>query len=361
MMTNQQDNPVDNFLKNLSCLISIICFSIGFWQTAKGLQTLFPADQAFFAGYIISAFILLGLVFFYVIAIHKDYLWAFMLYIAFASINFVCNINAFYPNFMVDTLVRNEIDAHKLNYEKLSNDIHSAFLEPNLTNLENDINARIAELNSQASAEQDGFGRKSQQILDGINGLLKTSILAPTIKHSDTNQEKNRKKDELVNVIRQALKAAMSKDSQKDKIEFINNVVSDRDRIFPQFNGFLPKQPEKLKYPVKQEISFLIQEAVDSYSKHCNKAHTLNTPSKTVECNENYYSENRDLGKFSHTFPSLWKHINEANAIIVIILCFLIDFITPLSAYWYLKSHQQDHNFKKPFHLPWQDKDVGKL
>ncbi|MFZ2724993.1 MAG: hypothetical protein WAX77_01945 [Methylococcaceae bacterium] len=351
MLINQQANAIDALLKLLSWIISIICFLIGFVQTGIGLRTFF-AWQPF--GFIISAFIFLALIFCYTAAVHKNRAWI-ILFIVFASINFVCNFNAFYPNQMADSLIRNELKEHRQNYTVLSKDIDTAFSEIQLNNRKLAVEAKLTQLEYQI--RQDGLGDKSKEIIGDINKLgVKITVLKTERGNPKSWEEVA---DRYKYMVEQELKAQIEGNDFKSKAQLISDTQSQKDILFPEIDNQLASS-EKLSLPLEQPLIELINDIVKHYQSYCITAHRLQIES-TIECNESYFSENTEIGKFSHTFPSALKHLGETNTIIVIIICLLIDFIAPLMAFLYLKSHDNNSSTPLKFRLPWQPKEIERV
>jgi Skp family chaperone for outer membrane proteins len=349
MLINQQANAIDSLLKLLSWLISIICFGVGFIQTGIGLRTFFAWPPF---GFIISAFIFSALIFCYIAAVHKNRAWIFP-FMIFAAINFVCNFNAFYPNQMVDTLIRNELKEHRQYYAALSEDIHATFLDTKLVDIKSDVEAKSQQLQKQIL--QDGLGDKSKTIIDQLNKLLGTQLTL--LRTERGNRESWRETaNAYKEIINAELKSRIEKNDYKSKDQLIIDAQSQKELVFPKIDKILAN-PEKIIFPVNQTVAELIDDITKHYQSYCITAHRLQS-NKAIQCDEKYASENSEIGKFSHTFPSALKHLNEINTVIVIVICLLIDFVAPLLAYIYLKSHQRDDTFTRSvFRLPWQAKD----
>ncbi|PPK74909.1 hypothetical protein B0F87_107152 [Methylobacter tundripaludum] len=347
MLTSQQDNSIDNILKPISWIVSFIFFGISFFQTGKGLEILFSWQ---YLGFILSFAILLGLVFCYTLAVHKRkaWLWGF---IFFAFVNFFCNLNAFYPNMMVDTLIRNELKAHRENYAALSENIYAAFLDTKLVNLESAVDAKLMQLQKQIL--QDGLGDKSKAIITELNTLLGTNLtLLKTERGNSASWQKTA--DAYKEMINSELKAKIEKNDNNSKVQLVKDTESLKDTIFPEIDSVLNAK-NKIEFPINQNITELMNNIVKNYTIHCITAHRLKP---NFNCNEKYFSENSEIGKFSHTLPSALKYLSEFNTIIVILICFAIDFFFPSLAYLYLKNHNQDNNIPSRFRWFWQPKDI---
>jgi hypothetical protein len=310
----------------LGWILSFIIFVFGFYHTGKGLAE-FNAFGGGYGGFIFALAILIAITLCFKSAI-KGSIAALIFYLLFALCNSTANYNYFYPHYMGSKLVKAELVEKEKALNSLKEKITIAFSDKATEGLKNDVLSKLGELKAQIIDK--GFFIKSQDKLKEIETLLGSQItkLSKGNGQNDWNTLANR----YDTLVRSALAAKISHTNYNENESLIQEAEKAVETFAPKLKVGIDN-PE----PVNERIK-LLNDIAKSYNMLCDKASQLAINKSKFSCSSQMQVENEELGRFSHTFSSTKKHIGEANTIIIIIICLLIDFLIPLALYKLLYS-----------------------
>lgn len=350
MAQNQQtaqDREPMSGLYLMGWAVTSIFFLIGFYHTGVGLS------EAKFLGGVYGSFILaLGLLLFMIMAYrtatktgNKE---AFILYIILSFVNFVCNFNSLYPNYMGYALIESELKEKLKTYQQFA-EVPAHVMAQRANNLpanyekeKEDLKAELksgdgVRAGNAVSRIERLLGEKGSPVV--INRVTKFAPEDEWIKTYITNTDKafEAKMNELIpcyNVLK----------DREGKIVAALKYIS-RTEL-----GFQREVDEELKKPqsevkIKERLE-LIERIVQTYKEHCtaiNNSNCRENPEyQKAKCDESIRVKNKDLGRFTHTLPSAYENIADWGTLSILFVCFLIDFFGPLVLFFLLRQYEKE-------------------
>jgi hypothetical protein len=326
-----------NKLQIIGIIAATISFVIGFWHTGKGLAY-FQILGSEKGGFLFAVAILLILVGSYSKAVTGS-ASALFIYLVFATVTFVCNLNSFYPNYRSDTLIRQELRDHDAALLDLKEGIEKEFKDPKLETLSIEIKAMTKQLQEQI--RQRGFGPRAEEDLQKIE--MKLGMKIGTI----TRLRLGKAESEWENIalqygkfIDEALSGVLSANRYLDKRDLIRMAV-DYQSLF----AVKTKVVIDTKTPLTGVPDF-VEDIIKGYRETCKKAVAIGTENKKPLkiCKDEYKSANAELNTFSHTFSSVFNTFFDGGTLAVLAICLFLDFIFPLAIYLLVRPKRKNED-----------------
>lgn len=323
--------------QKLGIASAVIFFLVGWFHTGLGLQK-YQILGSEYGGFLVATGFLFIMIIGYSMAVAGSKT-ALFLYLTFAFVTMLCNLNSFYPNYRADTLVREELRGHRASLVDIRENIKNRFYDTRLHSLAKDVRGKKEQLTS--NIRQLGFGPRSEETLKQIEELLGTTF---TRKLRGRDQsEWNATATEYDNFVEKALQKKLGDNRFDQK----NELLSFSEEHYSVFN-------EKIDTSLNEKTTFkkspdYVENIVKSYRDLCKRAVALaiddDLKRPFTGCTELYESSNVEIGAFGHTFKSIWQTLSNGGTIAVLIICLVIDFIVPLALY--LLIRRRDTSIKR--------------
>lgn len=327
---NQEHQPPKHIAweKIVALLASFICFAIGGWHTAKGLEH-YDFFSSKYGSYLIAGMIIALLSTFYASAV-KGSFSSLLIYIVFASVTFICNVNWFYPHEQGDALIRQELRGHDAAFIALKEAVAKQVQKEDIDPFKKKIEGMISEL--QAQVRDHGCGPLAEEKLVAIEKTLDIPQIT-RLKNAKGRDEWNKAADEYGEILNKALSAALSEKAAQDnalnKNTLIEMVKTKQENFSKRIKDTLTS-PDRLHVPPPY-----VEEIVMAHHEICQQAEALaGKETMSTVCDANYSSANKDIGRFSHTFASVSENFANGGTKMILFFVFLIDYFIPLSLYF---------------------------
>lgn len=335
MAIGEKSKKID-MLSVLGLLATGVAFLIGFWHAGMGLSY-FKVLNLEYGGFIAAFGILAILIIAYSKAITGSYI-ALILYIIFATVTFICNLNSFYPTYRGDGLVREELANHERMFVNLKEGLADDLKDPELDAFKKDIEADRNAVVIQA--ENYGIGPLTRELVHKIEGKLKVPEGTITIINSGrTPSQWKEAAQKLSMQIDEQLQNYVGKNLGHEKVKLVND-VNEYHKIYSQKIKDAVNSKEEFRAP-----PLFVAELLKSQKEVCEAAKKFTPKNWSSYCVENYESPNADLGKFSHTIRSSIATLSNDGTKVIIGFCFFLDFLFPLAIF--LLVRRSDSPFKK--------------
>ncbi len=259
-----------------------------------------------------------------------------VIYLVFATVNFACNLNSFYPNYRSDALIRQELRAHDAALVDLKEAIEKEFKDPKLETLTIEIGGMKGQL--QAQIRQRGFGPRAEDDLQKIEIKLERKI--GTITRLKLGKAESEWEDialQYGKFVDEELNTYLSKNRYPDKIDLMRMAI-DHQSIY----ATKIKESLDSKIPLKVVPDF-VEDIIKGYQETCKKAVALAPKGDASKiCQDNYASANAEINTFSHTFASVAQTFSDGGTLTVLAITLFLDFIFPLAIYLLVRPKAMD-------------------
>jgi hypothetical protein len=316
----------------LGIIAASLCFLIGFWHTGKGLAQFNILDLKW-GSFIVAAMLLIFLVMAYAKAVAGSQagLW---IYLFFALVTFVCNVNSFYPNYRGDALVRDELKEHQQALNDLRDNTDTAYRSEKREKFIQMVESQTQQVEDQIKRE--GYGPLTRKAVGQLESLLSINPGSITpLNRGRTQEEWNSDAVATAGYFRAALKANLEGDKYAGKRDLVRDTRQLPETYIADIGKVL-KDRAALKSPPQP----LVDNIVRDYQEACGRAHSFAKPDQPFNCDRAYNSQNKEIGTFSHTFSSTWKTLSDGGTLWVLIIALFLDFICPLAIYILVKRRR---------------------
>lgn len=330
--------------KIIGWIISSIFFLIGFYHTGMGLQQYNILGWQY-GSFILAFGILLMILLAYSKAI-KGLKIALALYLFFALVNFICNLNSLYPNEMTNILFLEELQNKKEEIESLTSRVKTASYSITESEVRKDIASEINSLTAQI--RDRGYSSKSQEIVRRIESKLGLNPGDITdLTRGETNHDWELRADNYKEIINKFLDAYLEKKKNNSDNPIVTIMTKMESKYITQINNqikLLSGQGNLIKNDsLFSTTKQLLINVTNDLNSNCAAINAIVAKSnKNFKC-ENYQFKNADMFRFSHTFKSIFSHLNNTGTWLVIAICLIIDFIIPLAMYLLLVNKTENN------------------
>ena len=311
--------------QTLGIIAASLCFLVGFWHTGKGLSQFRVLDLQY-GSFLVAAFILICLIMAYAKAVggSKTALWV---YLFFALVTFVCNVNSFYPSYRGDSLIREELRDHRQALVVLRESVLKRYKDETKEALIENVRAIKGDVVKQIKME--GYGPLAKKAVAQAEVTLGLQAGAISPPYGGVNQQQwDKYAEEMGKSIDDRLAAKLTTDNYYDKWALIRDVRQNAVKYDTEIGTALAEIT-----PYKSPPLPLVDNIVKDFRDTCERAIKFSDKKSLFECNSGYASANKDIGRFSHTLSSTWNTLSDGGTIWVLVICLFLDFICPLAIY----------------------------
>jgi hypothetical protein len=354
-MKKENIAPIPGYIKILGWLISLSAFAIGFWHTHLGLKEFRPLSWEY-GSLVVAGLVLMVLIVAYERAV-SGIKYAIFFYLLCATFMFIFNLNSFYPNFKGKQLIQEDASMLKDSLSKYTTKLNEISGNSNkntyqnvseLKTLKKNIYTELTDANYVNKV--GGFVRNYFQKFKNISGAQSLDLGSITVANLDPKT-----KMQTVNQLMLKLDTAILQYVANQSPEGKNGIViaeasltmDELSKIYTDSLILISQDTASLKSIELARKGKDVMMMVKIASEFDQVARKVNTAKKEkvlpifndLEKNQVSVPYTQQLGLFSHTISAIVKHLSKIDTWGIIILCFFIDFIVPLSMFFMLRNN----------------------
>lgn len=312
--------------------VALIALSISTYQTAIGFSQAFdfPGMGLAFSCMITA---MLGYINWILLnkegGLHtKDYSSTFLIYLSFAFFSITANFNSLYSNYMKPLWISEDLALIEAEINQLEGKVITLVDKKyNISGKEKELNQLKESLKYEIyNPGNKGFGKEAKSFVKSIEKILGTKISIPKGSPNEIFRALNRQIEDAfdVGIVTQTSLINEVIDSLKSYTPIIKNrirevrltssVEDDKDIIYESYL-FCNKQ----NYRISEIIS---DTSIYKYKELKNKID--------------------EIGRIQHSYKMMKDSNNKSIALVLILLCILLDFGTPIAVIWAKNITQYD-------------------